>query len=59
MCVCVSASREKNSECAHSETEARFRDLVSDPLPTEHTEKENTVQVRKTYLLFLALQPFY
>ncbi|XP_067463736.1 uncharacterized protein [Thunnus thynnus] len=37
-------SREKNRECAHPETEARFRDLVSNPLPTEHTEKENTVK---------------
>lgn len=45
-CVCVSGSREKNRECAHPEMEACFRDLVSNPLPTEHTEKENTVQVR-------------
>ncbi|XP_039658210.1 ultraviolet-B receptor UVR8-like [Perca fluviatilis] len=44
MMALTTTSREKNSECAHSETEARFRDLVSDPLPTEHTEKENTVQ---------------
>ncbi|XP_034728148.1 uncharacterized protein LOC117945022 [Etheostoma cragini] len=38
------ASREEKSECAHSKTEAGFRDLVSNPLPKEHTEKENTVQ---------------
>ncbi|TDH12671.1 hypothetical protein EPR50_G00049380 [Perca flavescens] len=44
MMALTTTSQEKNSECAHSETEARFRDLVSDPLPTEHTEKENTVQ---------------
>ncbi|XP_073322767.1 uncharacterized protein [Pagrus major] len=37
-------SREENRECAHPETEAHFRDLVSNPLLTERTEKENTVQ---------------
>lgn len=37
-------SREKNRHCARPETEAHFRDLVSKPLPTKHTEKENTVQ---------------
>ncbi|XP_068422589.1 uncharacterized protein [Clinocottus analis] len=37
-------SREKNRECVHSETKARFRDLVSDPFLMEHTEQENTVQ---------------
>ncbi|XP_037634201.1 ultraviolet-B receptor UVR8-like isoform X2 [Sebastes umbrosus] len=44
MMALTTRSREKNRECAHSETEARFRDLVSDPLPTERTEKENTAQ---------------
>ncbi|XP_076586671.1 E3 ISG15--protein ligase Herc6-like [Chaetodon auriga] len=41
----VTGSGEENRECAHPETEARFRDLVSNPLPTERAEKENTVQV--------------
>ncbi|XP_030000078.1 uncharacterized protein LOC115426210 [Sphaeramia orbicularis] len=37
-------STEKNRECAHPETEACSRHLVSNPLPTEHVEKESTVQ---------------
>ncbi|CAK6950123.1 probable E3 ubiquitin-protein ligase HERC2 isoform X4 [Scomber scombrus] len=44
MVALTAASEEKNTECAHPETEAHFRDLVSNPLPTEHTEKENTVK---------------
>ncbi|XP_049433990.1 probable E3 ubiquitin-protein ligase HERC2 isoform X1 [Epinephelus fuscoguttatus] len=44
MMALTTRSREENRECARSETEARFEDLVSNPLPTEHTEKENTVQ---------------
>ncbi|XP_031705563.1 E3 ubiquitin-protein ligase HERC2-like isoform X1 [Anarrhichthys ocellatus] len=44
MMALATRSREKNRECVHSETEARFRDLVSDPLLMEHTEKENKVQ---------------
>ncbi|KAM7416502.1 hypothetical protein PAMA_018517 [Pampus argenteus] len=37
-------SSEKNRKCAHPETEAPFRNLVSNPLPMEHTQKENTVR---------------
>ncbi|XP_029295944.1 uncharacterized protein LOC115013638 [Cottoperca gobio] len=44
MMALTTTSREKNRERAHSETEARFGDLVSDLLPTEQLEKENTVQ---------------
>ncbi|XP_047448526.1 probable E3 ubiquitin-protein ligase HERC2 isoform X1 [Mugil cephalus] len=40
----TTGSREKNRLCAHPETEAHFRDPVSNPLPTQHTEKENTAQ---------------
>ncbi|XP_026177163.1 RCC1 domain-containing protein RUG3, mitochondrial-like isoform X2 [Mastacembelus armatus] len=41
--VLAKRSREKNEECVHPETEACFRDAVSNPPPTEK-EKENTVQ---------------
>ncbi|KAI3372474.1 hypothetical protein L3Q82_022960, partial [Scortum barcoo] len=34
----------ENRDGAHPETEACFRDLVSNPLPMERTQKENTVQ---------------
>ncbi|XP_050931268.1 E3 ubiquitin-protein ligase HERC2 [Lates calcarifer] len=44
MIALTTRSREKNREYDHPECEALFRDLVSKPLPTEHTEKENTVQ---------------
>ncbi|XP_051279711.1 X-linked retinitis pigmentosa GTPase regulator-like isoform X2 [Dicentrarchus labrax] len=44
MMALTTRSREKNRECAHPETEACFRDLVSNPLPTERTETENPVQ---------------
>ncbi|XP_059192690.1 uncharacterized protein LOC131974411 [Centropristis striata] len=44
MMALTTRSKEKNRQYPRSETETRFRDLVSDPLPTEHTEKENTVQ---------------
>ncbi|XP_034398310.1 probable E3 ubiquitin-protein ligase HERC1 isoform X3 [Cyclopterus lumpus] len=44
MMALTTKSREKNRECVHSETEAGFRDLVSDPFLMEHTGKENTVQ---------------
>nr|XP_046242999.1 RCC1 domain-containing protein RUG3, mitochondrial-like isoform X2 [Scatophagus argus] len=43
MMALTTRSRE-NRECAHPETEACFRDLTGNPLLTEHTEKENTVQ---------------
>ncbi|XP_044052620.1 E3 ubiquitin-protein ligase HERC2-like [Siniperca chuatsi] len=42
--LALTRSREKNRECAHPETEACFRDLVSNPPPTERIETENTVQ---------------
>ncbi|XP_034547960.1 secretion-regulating guanine nucleotide exchange factor-like isoform X2 [Notolabrus celidotus] len=35
-------SLEYNGECPHPDTEACFRDLAYNPVPTEHTEKENT-----------------
>lgn len=58
-CVCVSGSRETNRECARPETEAPFRDHVSNPLPTGSTERENTVQVRQTQPLLSCSIAFY
>ncbi|KAM7019101.1 uncharacterized protein LKV04_009583 [Tautogolabrus adspersus] len=37
-------SHKQNGECPHPETEARFRNLVRNPVLMEHTEKENTDQ---------------
>ncbi|XP_038560576.1 RCC1 domain-containing protein RUG3, mitochondrial-like isoform X1 [Micropterus salmoides] len=47
MMALITRSREKNRECAHPETESQFRDPVSNPLPTECTEKENKVQASR------------
>ncbi|XP_051806375.1 uncharacterized protein LOC110950047 isoform X2 [Acanthochromis polyacanthus] len=41
MMALTTRSREKNRHYSHQETEAHFRDLVSNPVPTE---KENTVK---------------
>ncbi|KAM3611009.1 uncharacterized protein V6R79_012226 [Siganus canaliculatus] len=40
-------SGEKNRECAHPKNAGRLRDFVSNPLPTERTEKENRLQDSK------------
>ncbi|XP_069556013.1 uncharacterized protein [Brachyistius frenatus] len=48
-------SQEKKRQCAQPETETHFRDLVSNPLPTEHTEKENTVHSLTTSLSLQSL----
>ncbi|XP_041643463.1 probable E3 ubiquitin-protein ligase HERC1 isoform X2 [Cheilinus undulatus] len=42
MMALTTCSLEKNGEYPHPETKADFRDLVSNPVPMEHTEKENT-----------------
>ncbi|XP_028269736.1 uncharacterized protein LOC114441149 [Parambassis ranga] len=44
MMALTTKSKEKNRQRAQPDTETHFRDLVSNPLPTEHTEKENTAQ---------------
>ncbi|XP_060893935.1 uncharacterized protein LOC132974123 [Labrus mixtus] len=44
MMALTTCSHKQNGECPHPETEARFRNLVSNPVLMEHTEKENTDQ---------------
>lgn len=48
--LCFREQRETNRDCAEPETEAPYRDLVGNPLPAEHSEKENRVKVRQTHL---------
>ncbi|CAJ1068530.1 probable E3 ubiquitin-protein ligase HERC2 isoform X3 [Xyrichtys novacula] len=44
MMALTAGSLEKNGECPHPETKARFGDLAGNSVPKEHTEKENTQQ---------------
>ncbi|KAG7489695.1 hypothetical protein JOB18_018129 [Solea senegalensis] len=44
MMALATGIRETNRERDHPECEAVFRDLISNPLLTEHAEKENTVK---------------
>ncbi|XP_056233280.1 X-linked retinitis pigmentosa GTPase regulator-like isoform X2 [Seriola aureovittata] len=56
MMALTTTSREENREYDHPECEALLRDHVSSPLPTEHAEKENTVQDFKHRIRDLKLE---
>lgn len=49
-CVCASGHRVKSRQCVHTEAEAHFRNPLCNLYPKELTEKEDTVQARKTNL---------